>query len=143
MTICIPSENCGVNANYYSTERGLTFVTTDSDLCVISSEDYTTGSLASDCSNDYDGCNTGLVCALTIEVLNGNEDMTLCIPSENCGVNDNYYSAERGVTFSATVSDSCIKSKEDFVAGTIGSDCSLDKDGCDTGLVCALDIADG
>ena len=63
MTICIPSENCGVNANYYSTERGLTFATTDADLCVISSEDYTTGEIGSDCSLVKDGCNTGLAYA--------------------------------------------------------------------------------
>ena len=28
--------------------------------------DYLTGELGSDCSTDYDSCNTGLVCALVI-----------------------------------------------------------------------------
>jgi len=116
---------------------------TDSNLCIKSSEDYTPGTLASDCSEDKDSCNTGLVCAVDIDDGSENNIMSICIPWIKCGMNGIYSSLERAINFFTFSTDICIKSSEDYIDGEVGSDCSLDKNGCDTGLVCALDIDDG
>ena len=60
MSICIPSESCGINEVYISAERSVDFAMSDSISCIKSSEDYIPGEIGSDCTNDYDGCNTGL-----------------------------------------------------------------------------------
>ena len=65
------------------------------------------------------------------------------MPQASCGVNGNYYSSALEITFVTSDTDTCIKSNEDYTAGEIGSDCNLDKDGCDTGLSCAVEIHDG
>ena len=44
------------------------------------------------------------------------------------------------ITFATTEIDSCVKSSYD--AFREGDDCSDTTDGCSSGLVCALDIAD-
>ena len=92
MTICIPTESCGVNGDYVSAERGVTFITSDTDICIMSAADYVSGAEGFDCSTDYDGCLTGLVCALNIEDGAGNNIMSICIPTASCGVNGNYIS---------------------------------------------------
>ena len=60
MSICIPKDNCGVDANYQI--RGITFVISASNAlkCIKSRHDYIPGELAWDCSNDLDGCDTNL-----------------------------------------------------------------------------------
>jgi len=136
MSICIPSASCGVTGPYVSNERGVTFVTGPSDTCIKSDLDYTPGTLGSDCSTDNYGCNTGFSCALNIDDGAGNDLMTICIPIGSCGVIGTYISAERGVNFDISDTDTCIPS------GTEGTSCSNDKDSCDSTLVCALDIDD-
>ena len=50
---------------------------------------------------------TGLVCAHNIVDSDGNNEMNLCIPTADCGVNEDYVSAERGITFAMTDSIMC------------------------------------
>ena len=73
MSICISSETCGTNGDYNSAEKGVTFVLSDSNTCILSSDDYTTGEIGSDCSFVKDGCTTGLTCAVNINDGNGND----------------------------------------------------------------------
>jgi len=93
MSICIPSENCGINDNYVSVERGITFVTSDTDSCPISEDDFISGTEGSNCESNNYLCNIDLICALDIDDGTGNNPQSICIPQENCGVNGNYDSS--------------------------------------------------
>jgi len=107
MSICIPSGSCSVTGNYFSVERSVNFATNVGDTCIISSLDYISGTLGSDCSADKYICNTGMSCALNIDDGLGNDLMSICIPTVSCGVNGTYVSAERGVDFVTSDTDTC------------------------------------
>jgi len=80
------------------------------------------------------------MCAIDIVDENEENRMSICIPSDYCGIEGNYISEMWEITFATTEIDSCVKSSYD--AFREGDDCSDTTDGCSSGLVCALDIAD-
>jgi len=142
MSICIPTTSCGINGNYISAERGVTFVTSDTDTCFVSEADIVLGAEGSKCASNTFGCDAGLVCALNIDDGAGNDLMSICIPSASCATLGTYLSPQRGITFATSgVPGSCIQSLDDSFLE--GEDCSKNIDGCATGLVCAIDVLDG
>ena len=141
MSICVPAASCGVNGDYVSSEREITFAMTVEVDCIYSFADPAPAiAEGHDCSEDRNGCEAGTRCALNIVDENDENKMSICIPSDSCGVEGDYVSDVQAITFAIKVSDHCVKSKLD--AHTEQEDCSTDIDGCAAGLVCALDIAD-
>ena len=100
MSICVPSESCGINADYESEAQGITFAITDAVHCVDSSADALVE--GEDCSSNTYGCFAGLVCAMRIVDGEGANRMSICIPSASCGVNEDYISSAQGITFAIT-----------------------------------------
>ena len=62
--------------------------------CLQSSTDFPPGTIDSNCKNDFDGCNSGLKCAVLLD--NDNiVEIARCIPSEICGTGEDYWSELR------------------------------------------------
>ena len=53
------------------------------------------------------------MCALNIVDSGDNNKMSICIPSENCGIDGDYYSEFQDITFAIKNTDHCVTSKLD------------------------------
>jgi len=96
--------------------------------------------LEDDCSIKIDECSTGLVCAWDIVDENDENQMSICIPADRCGIDEVYESEELGIDFVIIPTTECVLSSADVTVE--GEDCSAKIDGCASGLVCARDIVD-
>ena len=87
-----------------------------------------------DCSDDNHGCSTGLVCALDIVDENDENQMSLCISADRCGIDDVYESEEFAINFIITPATECVHSWADNAPSiSEGYDCSEDRNGCSAG----------
>ena len=126
MTICVPTETCGIEGDYVSSYYGIGFRMNEDIECIESSGDVSAE--GEDCSTKNDGCASNLVCARNVVDSSNGNLASVCIPKSYCGINGNFVSDVQGTTFAITELTHCVISTYDIFRE--GEDCSIGNTRC-------------